>query len=75
MESILDLLTERGKLADRLPGARSREIDEHRQLLGLIRAREAAAREAMLAHIIAWADTYDGAEGAQFEQAWKLWSV
>ncbi len=73
MESVLDLLTERGKRADQLPGARTREIADHRHLFALITERKAdEAKEAMLAHIIAWADTFDGTEASDLKELWGL---
>ena len=69
MHSILDLLMERGKRADTIPEARARELADHEALLALLRRRDPeAARQAMLDHIISWADTYDGSsEGALAE--------
>jgi DNA-binding FadR family transcriptional regulator len=66
MHSILDLLMERGKRVDTIPHARARELADHEALLALLRRRDPdAARQAMLDHIVSWADTYDGyAEGA-----------
>jgi len=61
MHSILDLLTERGRKADSIPQARQRELADHERLFEVLKLRDGdTARQAMLSHIIAWADTYDG---------------
>lgn len=66
MHSILDMLTDRGRLADTIPGARQREIDDHRRLLATLRAGDPeASRIAMLHHIRDWAGTFDGIEQLQ----------
>jgi GntR family transcriptional regulator, transcriptional repressor for pyruvate dehydrogenase complex len=63
MQSILDLLTARGRLADTIPGARPRELDDHRALLVVLRSGDGdAAQREMLAHIVAWSGTYDGTD-------------
>lgn len=65
MTSILDLLRERGRRADGIPGARARELADHRALLAVLRRGDgAAAHEAMLRHILDWADSYGGGAGA-----------
>jgi DNA-binding FadR family transcriptional regulator len=65
MRSILDLLTERGRRADRIPDARRRELEDHERLFAILRSRDAkAARVAMLEHIVSWAGTYDGTSGS-----------
>jgi DNA-binding FadR family transcriptional regulator len=59
MTSILHVLKERGRRIDEIPHARKRELDEHREILALVRRRDpAAASELMRTHIHAWADTY-----------------
>lgn len=59
MESILDLLMERGRRADEIRHMREREIAEHVAIFDLIRSRQAdAAKIAMGEHILSWADTY-----------------
>jgi DNA-binding FadR family transcriptional regulator len=64
MHSILDLLTERGRRADRIPDARRRELEDHENLFAILRSRDAeAARQAMLEHIVNWSGTYDGTSG------------
>ena len=61
MHSILDLLTERGRLANSSAEVRARELADHLRLLAVLRERDPEeARDAMLAHILTWADTYDG---------------
>lgn len=61
MHSILELLMTRGRLADGIPGARQREVEDHRRLLAVIRTRDGeSARQAMLDHIRDWSDTFDG---------------
>lgn len=61
MTSILNLLTERGRMADRIEGARERELADHHRLYGQIRSGNSeAARRAMLDHIQDWSGTYDG---------------
>jgi GntR family transcriptional repressor for pyruvate dehydrogenase complex len=68
MRSILDLLTARGRLADRIAGARERELADHRRLLAVLRTRDPeAASQAMLRHIRDWADTYDGTAAGQLD--------
>lgn len=65
MESILDILTDRAMNADRIVGARAREIADHRMLLRLMRRREPErAAEAMREHILTWADIYNDNPGA-----------
>lgn len=65
MTSILDVLTERSRRADAIAGARAREVEDHRRLLAVLRARDPdAAREAMLQHILDWADSYQGGDRA-----------
>ena len=60
MTSILELLTQRGRRFDHLPDYQAREIDEHRKLLAVIRAGDAdRAEEALRAHIVESATTYD----------------
>ncbi|MBW7922072.1 MAG: FadR family transcriptional regulator [Rubellimicrobium sp.] len=61
MTSILDLLTERGRMADLIDGIRERELADHRRLFGIIRSGDPdAAYRAMYEHIFDWSDTYDG---------------
>jgi len=61
MISIMDLLTERGRMADRIEGARERELVDHHRLFEKIRSGDPeAARRAMLDHIQDWSGTYDG---------------
>jgi DNA-binding FadR family transcriptional regulator len=69
MHSILDLLMERGRLADRIPDARAQEWTDHEQLLDIMRQRDPLkSRQAMLDHIVAWAGTYDGSSAGALEQ-------
>lgn len=59
MQSILDLLKARGRLADTVPDARLRELRDHQALLDVLRAGDPeAARLAMLNHILDWAQTF-----------------
>jgi DNA-binding FadR family transcriptional regulator len=68
MSSIMGLLMARGRKIDRIPGYAEREIEEHRVLLGLVRARDPeAASAAMAAHIVASAQTYDVDLGGEFD--------
>ena len=60
MTSILELLTQRGRRFDHLPDYQAREIAEHRALLAAIRGGDAdRAEEALRAHIVESATTYD----------------
>lgn len=60
MRSIIGLLMVRGRKIDRIPGYGETEVVEHRHIASLVRAREPdAAAEAMAAHIIKSAQTYD----------------
>jgi len=60
MTSILELLMQRGRRFDRDPGYQSREIDEHRALLAVIRSGDAErSAEILLRHIVDSAATYD----------------
>ena len=60
MQSILELLKARGRLADTLPDARARELKDHHDLLAILRAGDPeAAREAMLQHILDWAYSFE----------------
>lgn len=58
MASILHLMQERGRRIDDIPNARKKEIDDHRHILALVKARDASAPEAMRRHILEWSDTY-----------------
>jgi DNA-binding FadR family transcriptional regulator len=75
MRSILNLLMERGRLADQIPDARGREWSDHEQLLATLRRRDPVkSRQAMLDHIVAWAGTYDGSSATALEQMARDWS-
>ncbi|MBX6322533.1 MAG: FadR family transcriptional regulator [Rhodospirillaceae bacterium] len=65
MESIIGLLMARGRRTDRIPGYAQREIEEHREVLRLVRLRDAdRAESAIRAHVLGSAATYDTMEGA-----------
>ena len=51
-------MLERGRRIDDIPNARRKEIDQHRHLLALVKARDPSAPEAMRSHILEWSDTY-----------------
>jgi GntR family transcriptional regulator, transcriptional repressor for pyruvate dehydrogenase complex len=60
MESIIGLLMARGRRTDRIPGYAQIEIDEHREILGLVRLRDGDRAEAAIrAHVLGSAATYD----------------
>lgn len=58
MASILHLMQERGRRIDDIPNARRKEIDDHRRILALVKARDPSAPEAMRRHILEWSNTY-----------------
>jgi DNA-binding FadR family transcriptional regulator len=58
MASILHLMKERGRRIDDVPNARRKEIDDHRRILALVKARRPDAADAMRHHILEWSDTY-----------------
>ncbi|MDR3473398.1 MAG: FadR/GntR family transcriptional regulator [Devosia sp.] len=58
MASILHIMKERGRRIDDIPNARRKEIDDHRRILELVKARNPDASEAMRRHILEWSDTY-----------------
>jgi DNA-binding FadR family transcriptional regulator len=65
MESVLGLLMARGRRTDRIPGYAQREIDEHREILGLVRLRDGERAEAAIrTHVLGSAATYDTMDGA-----------
>lgn len=60
MTSILELLMQRGRRFDHIPGYQARELAEHRALLAVLRARDPdRAADALLRHIVESATTYD----------------
>jgi len=66
MSSILETLMRRGRKFDHIPDFQRREIDEHREILAVVRRRDpAAASDLILRHIVQSAATYDsdGAAG------------
>jgi len=66
MSSILETLMRRGRKFDHIPDYQRREIDEHREILAVVRRRDpAAASDLILRHIVQSAATYDsdGAAG------------
>ena len=61
MSSILHIMKERGRRIDAIPNARRKEIDDHRAIFDLVKARDAVkASVAMNAHIREWSNTYFG---------------
>jgi GntR family transcriptional repressor for pyruvate dehydrogenase complex len=59
MSSILELLMSRGRQLDAIPGYKRRELQEHRELLRLVRSRDAERAAAfLLQHIVDSAATY-----------------
>lgn len=59
MSSILHIMQERGRRIDAIPNARRKEIDDHRAIFELVKARKGAkASAAMRAHILEWSNTY-----------------
>ena len=61
MSSILHIMQERGRRIDAIPNARRKEIDDHRAIFDLVKARRATdASAAMRAHILEWSNTYFG---------------
>src|SRR5437879_3586704 len=66
LSSILETLMRRGRKFDHIPDFQRREIDEHREILAVVRRRDpAAASDLILRHIVQSAATYDsdGAAG------------
>ncbi len=60
MSSILEILMRRGRKFDDIPDYQRREIDEHREILAVVRRRDPErAVEAILRHIVQSAATYD----------------
>ncbi len=60
MESILELLMQRGRKAELIPGYAAQELAEHRAIFQLVAERNAdAAAEMLLRHIVHSAATYD----------------
>lgn len=61
MSSILHIMQERGRRIDAIPNARRKEIDDHRMIFKLVKARRASeASAAMRVHILEWSNTYFG---------------
>lgn len=61
MASILHLMKERGRRIDDIPNARKKEIDDHRAIFELVKARRGdEASIAMRQHILDWSNTYFG---------------
>lgn len=59
MASILHLMKERGRRIDDIPNARKKEIDDHRAIFELVKARRGdEASIAMRQHILDWSNTY-----------------
>jgi DNA-binding FadR family transcriptional regulator len=59
MSSILGILTERGRWIDAIATQQRREIDEHREILEIVRSRDPDhAAETMRRHIVSWAASY-----------------
>ena len=62
MTSILEILMQRGRRLDDIPDYQRREIDEHREILAVVRKRDPErAVDAILRHIVQSAATYDTA--------------
>ncbi len=60
MESILELLMQRGRKIQHIPGYAQEELNDHKALLALVRLRDAdRACDALLQHIVRSAATYD----------------
>lgn len=60
MESILELLMQRGRKADHMLGYMAQELEEHRAIFQLVRERDAdQAAEALMRHMVHSAATYD----------------
>jgi DNA-binding FadR family transcriptional regulator len=60
MTSILELLMQRGRKFDSVPGFQLREIEQHRAILDVVRSGDPdRAASLMLAHIVESATTYD----------------
>ena len=60
MESILELLMQRGRKVSRIPNYALQELEEHRQILDILRRRDGdTAYAVMRQHIIRAAVTYD----------------
>lgn len=69
MSSILELLMARGRKFDHFPDYQERELEEHRAILAVVRAREPdRAAEMMLRHIVESATTCDTAGAARGEK-------
>jgi DNA-binding GntR family transcriptional regulator len=59
MTSILGILVERGSWIEHHPKEQRREIDEHREILAVVRGRDPdRAADLMQRHIVSWAATY-----------------
>lgn len=59
MSSILHIMKERGRRIDSVPNARRKEINDHRAIFELVKARKGPeAASAMREHILEWANTY-----------------
>ena len=60
VDSILELLTQRGRKVSRIPNYARQELEEHREILDILRKRDdGRAYEKMRSHIIRAAVTYD----------------
>lgn len=60
MRSIVELLVQRGRRIDHIPHYRRLELEQHRAIFDIVKAREPdRAAEAMLRHIVESAETYD----------------
>lgn len=60
MESILELLMQRGRKVEHIPEYATQELEEHRAIFRLVHERDAdRAAEALLRHIVHSAATYD----------------
>lgn len=61
MESIIDILMERGRWADAEAAERQQEIDDHRELLDCIARRDGSRASALMRdHMQHWSSRYEG---------------
>jgi DNA-binding FadR family transcriptional regulator len=59
MSSILGILAERARWIDAIAMQQRRELDEHREILEVVRSRDPdRAAEMMRRHIVSWAESY-----------------
>jgi GntR family transcriptional regulator, transcriptional repressor for pyruvate dehydrogenase complex len=69
MESMLGLLMARGRRTDNVPDSPQHEIDEHRTILSLVRARDPDRAEAAIRdHILKWAAAFESVSYTDFKR-------